>query len=347
MSLLRTFALSVVLLALLIWGFSSSPFADHQEVASSEREPAVRDNFYDVAARDECAWIVGYHGTILRSQDRGVSWQIQQSGTSEPLFRISLVSPDEAWISGAYGTILHTTNGGKSWQKQQTGTEEHLFGIHFIDERRGWAVGSRGTVLSTTDGGTTWVSHSIDGDIILNDVRLVDGQRGWVVGEFGRIYHTRDGGLHWEKQNSPVEVAFTSGASRNLFRLISNGQELWSFGLDGVILTSKDGVKWTTVATADPSPAAEKRYHLFSASSVGAKEWAVGERGTILVSSRDGNWHESGAKQLPANLNGIAFGSDGTGLIVGNRGTLLRSDDAGAHWAPLKIAIANTTSGVN
>jgi len=336
-----------VLLALLIWGFSASSFTDYQEVGSPEREPAIRDNFYDVAVRDDCAWIVGYHGTILRSQDRGVSWQLQQSGTSEPLFRISVVSADEAWISGGYGTILHTTDGGKSWHKQPTGTEEHLFGIHFIDGRRGWAVGSRGTIVSTDDGGTTWVNRSIDADIILNDVRFIDDRRGWAVGEFGRIYHTGDGGVHWEKQNSPVEVAFTSGASRNLFRLLSNAQEFWAFGLDGAILISKDGVKWTAVATAGASSGAEKRYHLFSASAAGSNQWAVGERGTILVSSDGADWRESGMKPSPANLNGIAFGGDGTGLIIGNRGTVLRSEDAGAHWTPLRIALSQTVNGVN
>ena len=347
MNLLRIFAVAAALLALFVWGFFSSPFADHEDVGPPEREPAVRDNFYDVAMRDDFAWIVGYHGTILRSQDRGVSWQLQQSGTSEPLFRISLVSADEAWISGGYGTILHTSDGGKSWHKQQTGIEEHLFGINFIDESRGWAVGSRGAVLSTDDGGATWVNRSLGDDVTLNDVRFVDSKQGWAVGEFGRIYHTRDGGLHWEKQNSPVEVAFTSGTSRNLFRLLSNAQELWAFGLDGVILTSKDGVKWTTAAMADSSSGAAKQYHLFSASSAGPKQWAVGERGTILVSSGDGNWHESGVKTLPSNLNGVAFGSDGTGLIVGNRGTILRSDNGGTRWTPVKIALTHTSSAVN
>ena len=349
MTLLRTFAIAAAFLALFIWGFFSSPFVNHADIAPpSEREPAVRDNFYDVAMRDYFAWIVGYHGTILRSQDHGSTWELQPSGTKEALFRISLVGANEGWISGGYGTILHTSDGGKSWHKQRTGTEEHLFGIGFIDERRGWAVGSRGTVLSTDDGGATWVNRSIEADIILNDVCFVDAKQGWAVGEFGRIYHTRDGGITWEKQNSPVEVAFTSGASRNLFRLlVSNSQELWAFGLDGVILTSKDGVKWESATSADSSPVAAKPYHLFSAFAAGSKQWTVGERGTILVSSHRGNWEEAGAKASPANLNGIAFSSDDTGLIVGNRGTLLRTDDGGARWTPVRIALKQPTNGAN
>jgi photosystem II stability/assembly factor-like uncharacterized protein len=52
-------------------------------------------------------------------------------------------------------------------------------------------------------------------------------------------------------------------------------------------------------------------------------------------------------KPSPSNLNGIAFGGNGTGLIVGNRGTILRSDDAGAHWTPLRISLSHTINGVN
>ncbi len=350
MMLLRTVAIAAAFLALFVWGLFSSPFANHAENdQSSEREPAFRDNFYDVAMRGHFAWIVGYHGTILRSQDQGLTWELQPGGTTEALFRVSVVNENEGWIAGSYGTILHTGNGGKIWHKQQTPTDEHLFGLDFINPRQGWAVGSRGTVLVTDDGGATWTDRSIDADIILNDVRFLDSQQGWAVGEFGRIYHTRDGGLTWSKQNSPIEVAFISGASRNLFRLLlSNSHGAWAFGLDGVILTSQDGQKWEVAAQDGASPAEAKRYHLFSASSVGLKKWAVGERGTVLVSRIDSRqWDASGAKSSPTNLNGIAFGADDTGLIVGNRGIILRTDDAGKQWTPVRIALKEPANGAN
>jgi photosystem II stability/assembly factor-like uncharacterized protein len=389
--LLRTVAIAAVFLALFVWGLFSSPFANHAEnVPSSEREPAFRDNFYDVAMRGHFAWIVGYHGTILRSQDQGLTWELQPSGSTEALFRVSPVTENEGWICGGYGTILHTGDGGKSWHKQQTPTEEHLFGLDFInprqgwavgsrgtvlhtddggvtwtersidadivlndvrflDARQGWAVGSRGTVLHTDDGGVTWTERSIDADIVLNDVRFLDARQGWAVGEFGRIYHTRDGGRSWTKQNSPIEVSFISGASRNLFRLLlSSSHGSWAFGLDGVILTSQDGQKWEVAAQDGASPADLKHNHLFSASSAGLKKFAVGERGTVLVSQFDSRqWDASGAKSSPSNLNGIAFGADDTGLIVGNRGIILRTEDAGKQWTPVRIALTGSTSGVH
>ena len=350
MLLLRTVAISTVFLALFVWSFFSSPFADHAGSGpSSEREPALRDNFYDVAMHGPFAWIVGYHGTILRSRDRGSSWELQPSGTTEALFRVNAVNENEGWIAGSYGTILHTGDGGKSWHKQQTPTEEHLFGLDFINERQGWAVGSRGTIVSTDDGGATWKDRSIGADIILNDVRFVNARQGWAVGEFGRIYHTKDGGITWTKQNSPIEVPFISGASRNLFRLLlSNSHGGWAFGLDGVILTSPDGKKWELASQDSASAANLKRNHLFSASSVGLKKFAVGERGTVLVSQFDSRqWDALSAPSLPSNLNGIAFGEEDTGLIVGSRGVILRSDNAGRLWTPVKIALNGPATGVH
>lgn len=350
MLLLRTVAISTVLLTLLIWSFFSFPFANHAGGGPSlEREPALRDNFYDVAMRGDLAWVVGYHGTILSSRDRGSSWALQPSGTKEALFRVSVVSENEAWISGSYGTLLHSGDGGKSWHRQQTPTEEHLFGLDFINERQGWAVGSRGTIIGTDDGGATWKDRSLGTDIVLNDVRFVDTRQGWAVGEFGRIYHTEDGGVTWTKQTSPIEVSFISGASRNLFRLLlSNRHGGWAFGLDGVILTSSDGKKWELTRQDDASAADLKHHHIFSASSAGLKKFAVGERGTVLVSQFDSRqWDPLSASSVPSNLNGIAFGEENTGLIVGNRGLILRSDSAGRHWTPVTIALNGRATGVH
>jgi photosystem II stability/assembly factor-like uncharacterized protein len=333
------YKLTVLSVVLLCAVFYNQLVPTAQSVPSSLREPSLRDNFYDVAIAGERAWIVGYYGTILRSPDRGLSWDLQQSGTTEALFRVHFVDGEEGWVSGSYGTLLHTADGGNSWQKQKAPLEEHLFGLNFIDRRQGWAVGSRGTVLATNDGGQTWENRSIADDVILNDVRFIDATRGWIVGEFGRIYSTKDGGRTWVKQASTIEVPLVSGESRNLFRLLLSGSNsAWAFGLDGVILATDNGTQWRVANPRDPAAPDVKRYHLFSASSVDGQMWAVGERGTVLVSSiKNHEWRPAGLKAPPLTLNGIAFARN-VGLIVGNRGVILRSDDAGNEWKPIRIA---------
>lgn len=317
--------------------------------ASQEQEPAFRDNFYDVEIQGNLCWIVGYYGTILQSRDRGLTWEFQRSGSQEAFFRVVFRGEKTGWVSGSYGTILHTQDGGRNWRVQPTPTREHLFGLNFLSERLGWAVGGHGTVLKTEDGGATWVNRSVGEDVILNDVWFLTPKQGWAVGEFGRIYHTRDGGRSWLKQKSPIEVSFASGESRNLFRLLfPDSKSGWAFGLDGVILKTQNGGNWEVIRRDGALAGGAKPRHLFSASFFGDKKWAVGERGTVLVAPLGNDrWTPARLSRIsPVTLNGIAFGQDGLGLIAGNRGLILRTEDGGAEWKQIRIKSAASGKGV-
>ena len=338
----------------LVLGLAFFPAAGMAQ--SPGRDPAFRENFYDVGIRGDRCWIVGYYGTVLHSRDRGLNWKIQASGTNEALYRVSFVDPRRGWISGSYGTILHTRDGGETWKLQRTPTTEHLFGLNFFNERIGWVVGSRGTVLYTEDGGLTWVDRSLGEDVILNDVAFADPMEGWAVGEFGRIYHTKDGGRSWVKQKSPIEVSFIGGENRNLFRLLFIRSEAgekklpnsWAFGLDGVILRTREGERWEVVHRNGGSNPVGPVHHLFDAIVFGGKKWAVGERGTVVISGvGDEEWRPVDLKTPPLSLNGIAFGPDGLGLIVGNRGVILRTEDGGKKWDRVKIVSQVSGKGIS
>ena len=319
-------------------------------------DPALRENFYDVEIRGDRCWIVGYYGTVLHSRDRGLIWKVQASGTDEALYRVGFVDPRRGWISGSYGTILHTRDGGETWKLQQTPTTEHLFGLNFLNERIGWVVGSRGTVLYTENGGLTWVDRSLGEDVILNDVAFADPTEGWAVGEFGRIYHTKDGGRSWVKQKSPIEVSFIGGENRNLFRLLFIRSEAgekklpnsWAFGLDGVILRRREGERWEVVHRNGGSNPVGPVHHLFDATVFRGKKWAVGERGTVVFAGvGDEKWTPVDLKTPPLSLNGIAFGPDGLGLIVGNRGGILKTEDGGGKWDRVKIVSQGPGKGIS
>ncbi len=338
----------------LVLGLAFLPAAGMAQ--SPGRDPAFRENFYDVGIRGDRCWIVGYYGTILHSRDRGLTWKVQASGTDEALYRVSFVDSERGWISGSYGTVLHTRDGGKTWKLQRTPTSEHLFGLNFLNERLGWVVGSRGTVLYTEDGGLTWVDRSLGEDVILNDVAFADPAEGWAVGEFGRIYHTKDGGQSWVKQKSPIEVSFIGGENRNLFRLLSLRSETgggkllksWAFGLDGVILRSREGEHWEVVHKNGSSNSVGPVHHLFDAAIFRGKKWAVGERGTVVISGvGDEEWTPVDLKTPPLSLNGIAFGRDGLGLIVGNRGVILRTEDGGKKWDRVKVVSQVSDKGIS
>ena len=319
-----------------LWASFWAPSAFGSE---HQRSLHYRQNFYDVKFQGDQAWVVGYYGTILRSKDRGLTWQVIKSGTKRPLFRVRFVDSEKGWVAGAHGEIFHTRDGGKSWAKQQSGANEHLLGMHFLDERAGWVVGARGTILSTDNGGASWVHRSLKEDVILNDVYFDDSKRGWIVGEFGVIYHTRDGGKTWLKEKSPVEVSPLSGVSSNLFRvLFVPPNTVWAFGLDGVALKNQPGTGWKIAHKDGVTPDAVMNHHLFGAAYVNGRTWAVGERGVVIISDAEKeNWQAVNLGAPPLSLNAIAFAQDGVGLIVGDRGLIFRTGDGGKNWRPVKL----------
>ena len=242
-------------------------------------EPALDENFYGVSILDDRAWVVGYYGTILHSRDRGLTWAIQPSPSRSALYSVRFVTHDEGWISGSYGTLLRTQDGGKNWSIVPSGTAEHLFSLSWPDSRNGRAVGSRGAILRTEDGGTSWIDSSVKEDLTFSSVSFVNPRRGWTAGEFGVIFQTQDGGKSWSKQRSPVEVTFSSGESRILFALLLPDPTAgFAFGIDGLILRSRDGTHWRITRQKTPGSA----NHLFAAATSKNRLWTVGERGTIL-----------------------------------------------------------------
>jgi photosystem II stability/assembly factor-like uncharacterized protein len=307
--------------------------------ATPSKEPALQENFYGVHISDNLAWIVGYYGTILHSADRGKTWQIQASPTRQALFTVRFVSALNGWITGSYGTVLRTRDSGTSWHAQPLNIAEHLFASHWLDESHGWLAGSRGIIIQTRDGGLSWNKNVVPGDFTFNAVTFPSASRGWLAGEFGVIFESSDGGKSWVKQKSPVEVSFDSGASQNLFSLLftapGNG---YAFGLDGLVLNTKDGSRWNVVRQRENSEGINATHHLFAAAEFNGRIWAIGERGTLLHSEVDNvHWRQAELQVPRLSLNAIAFGKDGYGLVVGNRGIVLRTEDGGKNWQRLKI----------
>jgi photosystem II stability/assembly factor-like uncharacterized protein len=316
--------------------FGSAALISPVDAASRPKEPALQENFYGVHISEQRAWIVGYYGTILHSADRGQTWEIQASPTQRALYSVQFVEPLTGWISGSYGTALHTRDGGKSWRASSVATSEHLFASDWRSESHGWFVGSRGITIRTSDGGRSWTKSSVPGDFTFSAVKFVSALRGWVAGEFGVIFRTEDGGKTWEKQKSPIEVSFASGASQNLFALLFPSPSVgYAFGLDGVVLRTHDGAAWEIVRQPESTNGAT--HHLFAAAAFNEHISAVGERGTLLQLDSLSQWRRADLQIPRLSLNAIAFGSDGFGLMVGNRGLVVRTADGGKTWQRLKI----------
>ncbi len=64
---------------------------------------------------------VGEVGTILRTDDAGVTWTLQSSGTTQNLKGVAFTDTNTGTAVGGGGTILRTLNGGRTWITEPSG----------------------------------------------------------------------------------------------------------------------------------------------------------------------------------------------------------------------------------
>jgi photosystem II stability/assembly factor-like uncharacterized protein len=131
-------------------------------------QPASSDSATGLAAarvvwRDEAhAWLIGYSGTLWRSDDAGRSWRavkvpaVQNPSVAQaaPTQRdLAFADALNGWMVGEDGTVYATTDGGAGWSQQNIGTQQTLGAVYPVDAQRVWMGGSRGVVFGSATGG--------------------------------------------------------------------------------------------------------------------------------------------------------------------------------------------------
>lgn len=198
-------------------------------------------------------------------------------------------------------------------------TRAVLLGLARAGERL-VAVGERGIVLLSDDSGNSWRQARVPVSVSLTAVQFVDAEQGWAVGHLGVVLHSEDGGETWHKQldgegaaKLAVQAAQRdidqSGGASNL----EQAQHLLRDGpdkpfLDVYFIDRRQGY----IVGA---------YNQIYRTDDGGQTWQP--------------WMQHVDNPQGLNLYGIrASGTDL--LLVGERGLLLRSTDAGQSFQTLK-----------
>ncbi len=260
---------------------------------------------------EDKGWIVGYYGTIARSDDGGNTWTRQYSGTSRSLNGVFFTDANNGWVVGQYGTIIKTTNGGTTWQLQNTSVSNSLRDVYFISSIRGWAVGENGTIIFTNDG-FTWTRQTSGTQMDLNSVYFINAYQGWIIGNYGVILYTVDGGQTWVPQNS--------GTTYALYGIdFINAYEGWVVGDSGTILRTVDGGRnWYAQSAGivyDKFTDVDF-YNSFDG-------WIVGANGIMLRTVNGGSTWFRVDSDTTYSLNSLGFISSDAGWAVGANGTVL------------------------
>ncbi len=145
------------------------------------------------------AWAVAELNVIMRSDDRGRTWQrVTQDDNDAAWNDIAFSGPGSACAVGEFGRVACTVDDGATWEQRPVDLEPSLMSVRFRDAEHGLAVGLSGTVLATDDAGANWrVVDVPELDQHLFDV-IWTGTRWIAVGDKGVMLTGDAGATHWE-----------------------------------------------------------------------------------------------------------------------------------------------------
>ncbi len=284
---------------------------------------------------------VGERGTVLLSDDAGVTWrQAAQVPVSATLTAVQFVNERLGWAVGHYGVVLRSDDGGEHWVRQldghgaaalmladaqahgddkavtearrvvEEGADKPLLSLHFSNEREGWVVGAFNLALTTADGGQTWqaVGTRLPNRKSAHLYALYrDRDELLVAGELGLLLHSGDGGRHFERIETPYKGSF--------FVVTGEAGGAWLVGgLRGHVLRSADqGKTWTELA--NPVPVSVTGL----LRTAGDGTWLANQAGQLLKADADNTVRPLAGTpaQQPAALLRLA---DGSLLVAGWNG---------------------------
>lgn len=225
-----------------------------------------------------CWAVVRNRGTrssvILRTSDRGESWQVWESNGTSPkaLFFIDSLTG----VCGGANWVMRTEDGGRTWFHQtvdtlSNGSQDYACAIDITDiafstSLVGCAVGLNyhavglGDAIYTTDGGKTWhhweTTHAKTLPHLFS-VTFADSVVAYAVGqtEFGtsELLKSPDGGQSWDW--GTVSLPGTAGTVKGV--AFANRKQGWIGGTNTegtaatLMETSDGGGTWTSVVPTE------------------------------------------------------------------------------------------------
>lgn len=280
---------------------------------------------------DTIGYAVGDGGTIIKSENAGASWTYINSGMDTDFSKVVFnpTNPSLGLVAGKNGTILRTANGGLTFATVGSRTTQAINGISFRPNSNiVYAVAGSGVVISSTNSGGSWTLRHSGRANDYTGVQFTNDQRGYIIGEEGLILLTGNGGTSFTVRSRPLSLPF------NALYFVSNTAGYISGNNGNIISTTNSGGAWTAL-----NPGTNRNVYgmYFFSINIG---YVVGSRGYIAKTENRGvNWTTITPGNGEIDYHGIAFFDNITGIIIGDKGWLSRSE-GGQEW--VKITVPTT-----
>jgi photosystem II stability/assembly factor-like uncharacterized protein len=319
-------------LILVIFGFSQqNPWPIIKE--STNMLPADAGFFLD----ENTGWIYGNNGSIIKTTDGGLTWQVQQdSSTSlEDINDIYFYDSSNGWACGDAGTILHTTDGGITWNYiSGLPTSEDLNGINFISTNIGYTCGTGGAILRSENSGNSWILQNSNTGSELNDISFFDANNGFAV--FGanssNVLWTNSGGFLWTMSSFTKPPGQTNVRMEDC-KAVRGTNHAWMIGYHGNIFHSTNkGQNWTLSKSIFGTNFGYARAVDFVDANVGV---AGSDNGTVFRTNDSGASWDSVLIGTGERILEICAIDANTIVAIGADNQIRKSIDGGNTWTPI------------
>ncbi|MGB3080827.1 MAG: YCF48-related protein, partial [Saprospiraceae bacterium] len=209
-----------------------------------------------------------------------------------------------------------------TWTHLNVQATAAFIGAFILDEQHIWAYTftTSPTIYYTSNGGTNWNSSASVPKVDV--VTFFDAQNGIAL-DGRNVYKSTNGGAAWTEiapnglSNSANDVAF--GATSNVLVAATLNAKP-NISTDG-------GMTWNAITI----PLVNQRSH--SVTALSNTEFWIGNDLSGVMHSTDGGmtWAETCGPTRNL-IQDVYFVNRNTGFAIGQKGMLLRTVDAGAHW---------------
>ena len=160
----------------------------------------------------------GGYGMILRSYNRGGTWDSIQIPSAVTVNGISFVNKDTGWVGGSSGGVpflWKTTNAGLNWTVNSTltGRGKVFFLKYKVNgEYIGWSQDAP-HMYKTTNSGNTW--FQILDIASASQIYFINENTGWAA-TGDNVRKTTNGGLNWVQHFLPTDNGIVLEQIKNL-----------------------------------------------------------------------------------------------------------------------------------